>query len=236
MTDIIDKPSVNMEGVKRYYNTAREYGGSQTSIYRIWETGGAFQDSITPSTFTPEYRSHMVLKILSLTAPDDKILSIGCGNGFVEADLVSQKRRVYALDYNEEAVRLTKSKGVSASVADFFELETEAVKDVKVVYADGLVGHLFTKREKLLPFIEKLRSLKLTKDTYIVLSNDSPADPAVDYMPHERVEGFWFLSRQYLFKQLVESGFIPVENYYFPYLRPVSGLRNRTMCIVKADG
>ena len=233
MTDLIEKSGQNLEAVKKYYNTEREYGNSQASIYKIWETGGAFQDSITPSTFTPEYRSHIVLKILSLSEPGDKILSLGCGNGFVEADIVKNQRRVHAIDFNAEAVELTLAKGVSAEVGDFFKLEHADIEDVKIIYADGLVGHLFSNEEKLLPFIEKLKSLDLNPETLVILSNDSPMDPDKRFMPHARVEGFWFLSKHYLLEQLVESGFKPVESYYFPYIRPVSGLRNRTMCIVK---
>lgn len=231
MTDLIN--GQNVEALRKYYNTKREFGTTQINIYKIWEAGGAFQDSITPSTFTPEYRSHMVLKILSLTEVGDQILSIGCGNGFVEADLIRNERRVVALDFNEEAVELTLAKGVPAKVADFFQLEASDFDDVKVIYADGLIGHLFSEEEKLTPFIEKLKSLNLAPGTHVVLSNDSPIDFNKQYMPHNRVEGFWFISKQYLFAQLIESGFQPIESYYFPYLRPISGLRNRTMCIVK---
>jgi hypothetical protein len=47
------------------------------------------------------------------------------------------------------------------------------------------------------------------------------------------VADFWFLSRNYLQKTLSAFGFEPVEDYYFPYLRPLSGMRNRTICVAR---
>jgi len=78
------KAKQDLDRVREFYTARRPVGRSGASIYEIWEKGGAFNDSITPSTYVPEYRSHMVLKLLSLTACKQKIFSLGCGNGFVE--------------------------------------------------------------------------------------------------------------------------------------------------------
>lgn len=219
--------------VHDYYCSLRSVGNVDTSIYDIWENGGAFNDSITPSTYVPEYRSHIVLKLLSLTLDAANIFSLGCGNGFVEADLVQHNRTVRAIDCNEKAVALTRKKGVDAFTADFFALRPSDVVDTDAVYADGLIGHLFDAEGGINHALVKLVSLNLKPGAFLLLSNDSPRDPSVPYAPHERLKDFWFVSRGYLQDSLSSFGFETTESYYFPYLRPISGMRNRTICIAR---
>ncbi|WKU04451.1 bifunctional 2-polyprenyl-6-hydroxyphenol methylase/3-demethylubiquinol 3-O-methyltransferase UbiG [Micromonospora sp. HUAS LYJ1] len=220
--------------VREYYHAQRSVDGSPAgTIYAIWEQGKAFNDSVTPSTYVPEYRSHMALKLLSLTPQAGSIFSLGCGNGFVEGDLVALERTVRAIDCNDEAVTLARRRGIDAFAADYFDLRPADVAGTDLIYADGFLGHVFTAEEAAAPALTKLAELGLRSGTYVVISNDAPHDPKADYAPHERVAGFWFVSRDYLNNELTRSGFVPVESYYFPYLRPVSGLRNRTICIAR---
>jgi hypothetical protein len=223
----------DLDRVRDYYTSLRSVGQTDASIYAIWEKGGAFNDSITPSTYAPEYRSHMVLKLLSLTPDGANIFSLGCGNGFVEGDLVVLGRKVRAIDCNEEAVELTRKKGVEAFTADYFTLLPADVADADAVYADGFLGHLFEPEDEIRPALSKLESLNLKSGTHVVFSNDAPQDPQAAFAPHERVEDFWFISKNYLQESLRSFGFAPVESYYFPYLRPISGMRNRTVCIAR---
>jgi hypothetical protein len=44
---------------------------------------------------------------------------------------------------------------------------------------------------------------------------------------------FWFLSKSYLAGFLNEVGCSVSESYHFPYVRPLSGLRIRTICIAQ---
>src|SRR5580693_1765257 len=223
----------DLDRVHDFYCSPRSAGQLAESIYEIWEKGEAFRDSVTPSTYVPEYRSHIVLKILSLTRAAGCVLSLGCGNGFVEGDLVTHHRTVRAVDCNTEAVELTQAKGVDAFTADFFALAPEDVAGADVVYADGLLGHLFDPSEELKPSLAKLASLQFRPGAWLVLSNDSPRDPGALFAPHDSVEGFWFISKDYLQKMLTAYGFEPEESYYFPYTRPLSGMRNRTICVAR---
>ncbi|VVN13934.1 class I SAM-dependent methyltransferase [Pseudomonas fluorescens] len=225
------KPMQDLQQVTDYYGTSRKFGDSNATIYEIWEQGGAFNDSITPSTYSPEYRSHLGLKLKSLTQEGATIFSIGCGNGFVEGDLVEARRQVRAIDFNDEAVILSRKKGVDAHKVDFFKLEPGSLAGVKSVYADGLLGHLFHPELELKPTFDKLKELNLDSGTVLVFSNDSPRDPEALFAAHDKVDGFWFISRDYLRDALIEAGFEIQESYYFPYTRPISGLRNRTMCV-----
>ncbi|MFI9529151.1 class I SAM-dependent methyltransferase [Micromonospora rosaria] len=231
---MIIKVEQNLAQVREYYSAHRSVDGTpEGTIYAIWEQGKAFNDSVTPSTYVPEYRSHMALKLLSLTSTTGTVYSLGCGNGFVEGDLVAMQRTVRGIDCNDEAVALSRAKGVDAVVADYFDLKPADVADTDVLYADGFLGHVFTAEEAATPALRKLAELNLRSGAYVVFSNDAPYEPEVDFAPHERVAGFWFVSREYLQTELTRFGFAPVESYYFPYLRPISGLRNRTICVAR---
>ncbi|KUL37342.1 oxin biosynthesis protein [Streptomyces sp. NRRL F-4489] len=223
----------NLDRVREYYTAERRVGEEAASIYAIWEKGGAFNDSITPSTYVPEYRSHMALKLLSLTTDGSTVFSLGCGNAAVEGVLADLNRSVRAIDYNEEAVRLARQKGVDAGTADYFTLRPADVAGAEAIYADGFLGHLFDAQQEIKPALGKLAALELASGTHLVFSNDAPRDPALAYAPHEKVEDFWFIAKDYLQDQLTAHGFHPVESYYFPYLRPLSGMRNRTICVAR---
>lgn len=223
----------DLDRVREYYTAQRSVGQESNSIYAIWEKGEAFNDSITPSTYVPEYRSHMALKLLSLTADGANIFSLGCGNAAVEGVLAGLSRTVRAIDCNEEAVELARQKGVDAVAADYFELLPADVAGTAAVYADGFLGHLFDADQEIKPALGKLAELGLESGTYLVFSNDAPLDPEAAFAPHGQVQDFWFLSKDYLQACLVSTGFVPVESYYFPYMRPVSGMRNRTICVAR---
>lgn len=223
--------------VRDYYCTRRAVDGQrQRSIYEIWEAGEAFNDSVTPSTYCPDYRSHMMLKILSLTGDGDRVFSLGCGNAFVEGDLVRAGRPVQAIDCNPEAVHLAAGKGLEAFTADFFDLPNGALMEFDVVYADGFLGHVFQAEDELTGFFHKLAMLAPPPGCWLVLSNDAPLSREALVEPHPRVEDFWLLSRRYLDTVLGRFGFETSEQYYFPYQRPISGLRNRTICIARVPG
>jgi SAM-dependent methyltransferase len=174
-----ERPLQALDFVRDYYCQRRMVDGAPMSIYQIWERGGAYNDSVTPSIYSPEYRSHIVLKLLSLTNEGGTIFSMGCGNGFVEADVAHCNRSVRAMDYNEEAVRLTAAKGVEAFQADYFELPPSSLSDVDLVYADGFLGHLFQAGSGLAAFADKLRILAPRSGAWVVFSNDAPRDPEV---------------------------------------------------------
>jgi hypothetical protein len=220
----------NLQSLLDYYETPRAEGDT---IYAIWERGEAFNDSVTPSTYVPEYRSHVLLKFLSLTSEGDRIFSFGCGNAAVEGALVGQGRKVSAIDVCPEAVAFACAKGIDASEADFFSLGPDTVADFDAIYADGFLGHLFDSVEEIGPTLQKLKELELRPGTVLVFSNDAPPDRQASFAAHEKVADFWYLSKDYLQACLASAGFELLEAYYFPYVRPISGLRNRTICVAR---
>lgn len=67
----------------------------------------------------------------------------------------------------------------------------------------------------------------------LVISNDAPPEPDEAIAAHPRVPGFWYVSRGHLRASLAAAGWDVREDYYFPYLRPISGLRNRSICVAQ---
>ncbi|MCX0242540.1 MULTISPECIES: class I SAM-dependent methyltransferase [Streptomyces] len=230
---MITEANQNLARVRDYYTAQRSTGGEEESIYAIWEKGGAYNDSVTPSTYVPEYRSHMALKLLSLTEEGASVFSLGCGNAAVEGVVVGLGRTVRGIDFNEEAVRLARQKGVDAFAADYYALRAADVAGTDIVYADGFLGHLFDAEHETGPALDQLATLGLKSGAHLVFSNDAPQDREARFAPHQRVEDFWYLSKDYLAERLEDRGYRAVESYYFPYLRPVSGMRNRTICIAR---
>jgi SAM-dependent methyltransferase len=230
-------PAVNQitDELHEFYCLPRSISadGPLLSRYEIWERGEAFHDSVTPSTYCPGYRAHMVLKIASLTSRQGKVFSIGCGNAFVEANLVARGLHVQAIDCNAEAVELATAKGVDAVTANYWTLPTGHFATFDIVYADGLLGHFYRPDDGLNHFFEALIALKPRPGAWLVLSNDAPLQRGSVVAPHEGVNGFWLLSRDCLTEVLTRFGLAVWESYYFPYERPVSGLRNRTICIAR---
>jgi hypothetical protein len=219
MYDFYCRPSVTSEGLR--------------SRYELWEKGEALDDSVTPSTYCPEYRMHMVLKIDSLSKQQGHVFSLGCGNAFVEADLVARGLQVEAIDCHVEAVKLASAKGVKAFIKDYYELASGNLAKFNTIYADGFLGHMYEPARGLDRFFETLLSLKPAPGTLLVFSNDAPLQSSSSVAPNKQVNGFWLLSREYITESLERFGFDMWENYHFPYERPLSGLRNRTICIAR---
>jgi len=71
-----------------------------------------------------------------LPAPPARILDVGCGQGYLAAQLLAQGFQVTALDKDPEAVRRAREAGVQSMEADFLDYEDE-VYDV-VVFSRSL--------------------------------------------------------------------------------------------------
>jgi hypothetical protein len=89
---------------------------------------------------------------------------------------------------------------------------------------------------ELAGFFETLAALKPPPGSWLVMSNDAPAQPGAGAVPHGKVPGFWLFSPDYLRDTAQRFGYTVVESYSFPYVRPVSGLRNRTICVARLAG
>jgi predicted TPR repeat methyltransferase len=200
----------------------------ERSIFDIWERGGARGDSVTPSTYSVPYRlwmSDLLRKFLTESEPTG-LLSMGCGNAAIEAGLTAEGHRVLGVDALTEAVELARAKGVDAVRADVLTWMPPP-GPWTVVYADGVLGHLYDPEQGVRHVLRRFRSW-LGAGGALVISNDGPNTDA-EVQAHPDVPGFAWLSRAYLHRQVGECGFRDVTSSHFMYERPVSGQRERVI-------
>jgi SAM-dependent methyltransferase len=203
-------------------------GGQELSLFDIWEGGAANGDSVTPSTYSVKYRQWMVkflCDVLARTKPPT-LLSVGCGNAFVEADVARAGYDVLCVDVLEEAVDIARRKGLNARHADVSTWVPE-VGRWGVVYADGLLAHLYDQEDGLRPILKHLHGWIAPGTGILVISNDSARD-GLDAQPAPGVPAHW-LSADYLTAQCREAGFDDVQSTIYTYNRPLSGPRDRAI-------
>lgn len=209
--------------------------GKMRTLYEVWEAAGARQDSVTPSTYCSDYRSHIVALVTKYLGASGSVFSIGCGNAFVERDLVLLGHRVAGIDCNQEAVDLALAKGVHAAAGDFWLLEPGSLAAYDVVYADGFLGHICDDAAGLAQFFRRLRSLAPGPGTSFVFSNDAPLKPGELIEPHPSVRGFCLISCELLAREAALNRFACLERHYYTYNRPISGPRNRTIGVFRSE-
>lgn len=214
-----------------YYSRQREQG---SNIYDIWEEGKAYHNSITPSTYDPQYRSFITNKIKSLIDPEyiGRILSIGSGNAFVEKDLYQQGYSILAIDPNPEAMKLAQRKGVPFVLADVNQWQPQE-KNFTLIYCDGVMGHLYQPESRFQTLLSRLREWLLPNSGKILISNDAATiDTPVHVHPNFK-EFYWF-SPEYLCSELSKAGFDEVKSEIFVYSRPLTGKKERVIVQAKA--
>jgi hypothetical protein len=211
-------------------------GGSSggPSLFEAWEQGGARGDSVTPSTYCAAYRSWMRGKLMRLLeGSEGALLSLGCGNAVIEAELRQCGCAVVAVDILPEAVTLARSKGVPAVVADASTWEPPH-RAWDLVYADGLLGHLYDADQHALPSLERFGSWLRENNGSLVVSNDMPPDSR-EVKPADAVPGFYWLSASYIVTELENAGLVVTAVDEFAYDRPLSGKRTRAVVTAKSS-
>ena len=217
----------------KYYTT--QGGKVPRNIYELWEAGIPVGDSITPSGFSPEYVTHILSMIQDHLPLGRKIASLGSGNGFVEKHLADAGYDVLCIDVNEEATAITSRKGLRSVCMNFFELTGIDLQGVALIYADGFFGHLFQLDYfGLKNAANHIHRIEIQSGTLLLVSNDAPSIPGLDYEPHASVPDFWYLSPNYIENLFQSIGFGSLHLGTFEYLRPVSGIRTRSIYLGRA--
>jgi predicted TPR repeat methyltransferase len=221
----------DIQTVRDYYLIERE---QHRNIYHIWEAGGAFKDSVTPSTWSEHYRQWIVRRIEQQLGYDTskKIISIGCGNAFVEQDLCREGYTVLGLDINESAVELAQHKGVPAIVADIYEWEPKG-NDIDLIYCDGVLGHLYVEGTRCHSALTRLKSWLKPGEGILLISNDASKDGR-EVVDAPGVKGFYHFSEAFVASELMETGFKIVSTSSYVYQRPISGPRRRLVVAARA--
>lgn len=205
--------------------------GEKSNLFEVWEDGNAFGDSVTPSTYNIAYRDWMVDKLLSelRNCSPGGLLSLGCGNAVIESEVVRSGYRVLGVDALQEAVNLAHAKGVDALCADVTRWDPD--EPWSVVYMDGVLGHLYHPETGLRQILDKVYSWLSALDVAsVVASNDATMNGA-PVQPAPGVNGFYWLSGQYIYDQVREAGFDDASIDKFSYDRPRSGERVRSVIV-----
>ena len=72
--------------------------------------------------YTPEEDTFLLLNsALAEARPEDHVLEVGCGSGFISRELALMVESLLATDINPHAVRATKAKGIDTVRADLFQ-------------------------------------------------------------------------------------------------------------------
>ncbi|MEU7608944.1 methyltransferase domain-containing protein [Micromonospora sp. NPDC049204] len=213
----------------------RPQGDGEPNLFEIWEKGGARGDSVTPSTYSTEYRGWMTDILVNRleTNRATGLLSLGCGNAVVEADTAKAGYRVLAVDALEEAVDLARAKGLEAVQADLNTWTPE--EKWSVVYMDGVLGHLYDPENGLQSILKRILTWLEPGPAGVasfVASNDDTRNGSWAQAA-SNVTGFYWLSAGYLGEQALAAGFDRVEIQHFHYRRPQSGPRRRSVVVAQ---
>lgn len=220
----------NVRQLTDFYLTEDQSG---RNLFQVWEAGDARGDSITPSTHSTDYRAWMADKLIALLGePPAGLVSIGCGNAAVEHRVHRCGYRVLAVDVIDEAVRIAAEKGMQTALADVRTWSPD--EPWPVVYADGLLGHLYDPAVGITAQLKHFRSW-LPKNGYLVISNDSPPDDDAP-LPARGVPGFHWLPTAYLRESALAAGFADVMTEDYTYDRPKSGPRRRAILVAREPG
>lgn len=162
------------------------------------------------------------------------LLSLGCGNAAVEAEVIRRGHDVVAIDAMEVAVQMARLKNVDAVCADIYQWDPQ--RTWAVAYIDGVLGHRFDSMVGLVPVLSRIRTwLAPNADSAsgvatLIASNDAPKDGS-DVQSAPGVNGFHWLSAPYIGNQESLSGYSDVRLDVYRYRRPVSGERSRSIVI-----
>ncbi len=216
-----------IEALRAFYLGAAEGAESR---FHIWDRGGAVGDSVTPSTYSKPYQLWMndLLRKFLDDGDTPGLLSVGCGNAIIEADLVAAGYRVLGVDAIEQAVALARGRGVNAVCADVLSWTPPDSGQWNVIYADGILGHIFDQAQGVRNVLARFRSWLPDGKGVLVMSNDEPRTEA-DVQAHSEVPGFSWLSGPYLHAQAEAAGFQDVWTTWFTYKRPLTGSRERVI-------
>lgn len=205
----------------------------QENIFEKWERGEARGDSTTPSVCSPEYRAWMLERLREAMGNDTerRLLSIGAGNAMVERTLCREGYHVLAVDALMAAVEIASRNGVPSLCRDIRSWDPSPDR-FDVVYADGLIGHLYDEFGGLQAVWRRVLGWLASKDATVVISNDVPpgSEPV---KPAPGVTGFHWLSTDWIAEMLVEAGYTPTLTTEFVYERPLSGPRRRAIIAAK---
>jgi len=153
-----------------YFNYDSSESGE--SLFAVWERGGPAQLPAPLSVRRPRYRQLIVGLITKhVSASRPRVLSIGAGNGFTEAEMRVRGYDVIATDISEIALEYCRRKGLKTLRYEFPHQSFPTPSKFNVIYCDGLLGHLWQLDQSYSRCWSRFAELTAT-DGLLILSND----------------------------------------------------------------
>src|SRR5438128_1373031 len=122
-----------LQSIWTYY-TAEVCSGQ--TIFDVWEAEGALGSKMTPATASASYREFMCRLIAEQVSPKARILSVGFGNGKVEAKLAASGYLVFGVELFWRALTLGQARGLHVVRASGHLLPF-AAHEFDLVFLDG---------------------------------------------------------------------------------------------------
>lgn len=215
------------------------YENQDGSFYALWEAG---KDAPMPAPLAvrdPCYREALLKMFMHFDAATSPgtLISLGCGNGFMERVLQQAGYDVLATDISNTALHFARQKGLKTRKLDI-AVFPETFETFDVVYADGLAGHTWCPNQELAVFSDALARLCATHGM-IVLSNDlSDRDTHVDLcVRHDPNARFYRPPRGQFAHEIVmrHPSISLIKADVYTYLRHGRTLRRREIIILRKD-
>ncbi|CAM4042654.1 class I SAM-dependent methyltransferase [Pseudoalteromonas byunsanensis] len=156
-------------------------------------------DSVIPpplSVRSNSYRRWLSKVISVLADKNDKVLSIGSGIGAAEKYFKEKSINITASDIHPRSLEICRSKGLETISLDIRSYNSGDLH-YDVIYADGVLGHIWEDENSGSKIWENLKSL--SRSGFLLLSNDISDDENINLtvtgMPDERFfrpPGGWF--------------------------------------------
>ena len=214
---------------------ARLCDDSSRSVFDLWEEGAIRAELSTPAVWSREYRDLAISLVLRHHRRSGLAISLGCGNGFIEGELRARGITFFGLDRETRAAILAKSRSAATLVGDAEALPVRS-ESVELLFADGLLGHLWRSDEGFQPFLAEARRALVTGGVAI-LSNDLSDGNEVSLKVTADSRARFFRGPQgYVRQQLMKvKGLVPLQEYVWRYLRPGRGLRDREILVFRRE-
>lgn len=205
-----------------------ERGGPGKSLYDLWDEGGALETRPL-SVVSQRYRDAIVNALTRWVQPPACLISLGCGCGFTELALARAGYRVLATDLSPSAVASARRKGLQARCFDV--IGDTITERWQIVYADGLLGHLWVPDRGLAPAITATRRLLATGGVVVVANDLADSDDECNLAVSSDPQAEFFRPpRDYLYRAFNASGRV-VDEVVFHYRRPSGAPRRRQVLV-----
>lgn len=205
------------------------------SILLAWEAGIWSPTPPPPAVHSPDYRQKItnIFKNLWPEARQPKLLSFGCGNAMIEADLFKDGFGVLATDYAAEAVALARGKGLQGQILDVLS-PSEVTSRHDFLFADGLLGHVEVQPQGLERLAATLNAFAEDHAWIVIAYELAEGRNAVYSVTGHDASRFYRPPKGEAWRRLSPHmpGWQQHSIYYIRYVRPGRGERTREVIVL----